>query len=251
MTGKYFWLKLKRDFFKRHDIRIIDGLPDGNGIILFYLKLLAESIDHEGKLRYSDKKPYTNEMLALVTETDKEIVTKAMQTLVEFELVEVLEDGTIYLPELKNMLGFETAWAKKKREYRTKHGQVEDKKKTKEGQKKDIVLNVSSMCPQNVRQEIEKEKELEIEKDIDIKRNVKEKTPRFIPPTVDEVRAYCLERNNGIDAEKFIAYYTSNGWKVGKNPMKNWKAAVVTWEKKNREITNTSYYAGNPFDGIK
>lgn len=75
---------------------------------------------------------------------------------------------------------------------------------------------------------------------------------KFIPPTVEEVRAYCLERNNGVDPEKFVAFYTSNGWKVGKNPMKNWKAAVITWEKKNREATaSTKYYAGNPFDGIE
>lgn len=54
---------------------------------------------------------------------------------------------------------------------------------------------------------------------------------RFTPPTVEEVRAYCLERKNNVNPEKFIDYYTSNGWKVGKNPMKDWKAAVRTWEK--------------------
>lgn len=54
---------------------------------------------------------------------------------------------------------------------------------------------------------------------------------RFKPPSVDEVRAYCRERKNMVDAEKFIDYYTSNGWKVGKNSMKDWKAAVRTWER--------------------
>lgn len=54
---------------------------------------------------------------------------------------------------------------------------------------------------------------------------------RFKPPSVDEVRAYCRERKNQVDAEKFVDYYTSNGWKVGKNSMKDWKAAVRTWEK--------------------
>ena len=48
---------------------------------------------------------------------------------------------------------------------------------------------------------------------------------------MDEVRAYCQERGNNVDAERFIDYYTSNGWKVGKNPMKDWKAAVRTWER--------------------
>ena len=54
---------------------------------------------------------------------------------------------------------------------------------------------------------------------------------RFIPPTVDEVRAYCEERNNDIDAEGFVAFYESKGWMIGKNKMKSWKSAVITWEK--------------------
>lgn len=54
---------------------------------------------------------------------------------------------------------------------------------------------------------------------------------RFIKPTVDEVKEYCEERKNNVDAERFVDYYTANGWKVGKNQMKDWKAAVRTWEK--------------------
>lgn len=53
----------------------------------------------------------------------------------------------------------------------------------------------------------------------------------FRPPTLDEVRAYCEERKNDIDPEAFIDHYTGNGWKVGKNPMKDWKAAVRQWER--------------------
>jgi hypothetical protein len=54
---------------------------------------------------------------------------------------------------------------------------------------------------------------------------------RFTPPSIDEVKAYCQERGNGVDAERFIDYYNANGWRVGKNAMKDWKAAVRTWEK--------------------
>lgn len=68
--------------------------------------------------------------------------------------------------------------------------------------------------------------------DIDNKlNNIIEKTSRFTPPTVEEVKAYCRERNNNVDAEKFVAFYESKGWMIGKNKMKNWKMAVVTWEK--------------------
>lgn len=54
---------------------------------------------------------------------------------------------------------------------------------------------------------------------------------RFIPPSLEEVQAYCRERNNNVDAERFINHYTSNGWMVGKNKMQDWKAAVRTWER--------------------
>lgn len=57
------------------------------------------------------------------------------------------------------------------------------------------------------------------------------KAKRVIPPTVDEVAAYCQERGNGLDPEAFVDFYASKGWMVGKNLMKDWKAAVRTWER--------------------
>lgn len=54
---------------------------------------------------------------------------------------------------------------------------------------------------------------------------------RFVKPTVEEVRRYCMERRNTVDAQSFIDHYDSNGWLVGKVPMKDWKAAVRTWER--------------------
>lgn len=64
----------------------------------------------------------------------------------------------------------------------------------------------------------------------------KEKRNRgMIPPTLEEVNTYCLERNNGIDAQAFIDFYESKGWMVGKNKMQDWKAAVRTWERKRKQ----------------
>lgn len=66
--------------------------------------------------------------------------------------------------------------------------------------------------------------------------NIKiEREKRFVPPTVEQVRSYCLERNNGIDPEEFVAFYTSKGWMVGKSKMKDWKSAVITWEKSRKK----------------
>ena len=62
-----------------------------------------------------------------------------------------------------------------------------------------------------------------------------EKTKRFYPPTLDEVKEYCEERKNNIDPMAFIDFYSSKGWMIGKNRMKDWKAAVRTWERKRKE----------------
>jgi hypothetical protein len=62
-----------------------------------------------------------------------------------------------------------------------------------------------------------------------------EKAKRFIPPSVEEVEQYCLERSNNIDAQSFIDFYESKGWMIGKNKMKDWKAAVRTWERSRKQ----------------
>ena len=59
--------------------------------------------------------------------------------------------------------------------------------------------------------------------------------PLFKPPTLEEVEAYCTERNNKINAQQFIDFYSSKGWMVGKNKMKDWKACVRTWEQRNND----------------
>lgn len=61
--------------------------------------------------------------------------------------------------------------------------------------------------------------------------SIKPPQKRFTKPTLEEVQAYCQERNNNVDAQRWFDYYSSNGWKVGKNPMKDWKACVRTWER--------------------
>ena len=66
---------------------------------------------------------------------------------------------------------------------------------------------------------------------IDIKKS-EGKTSRFTPPTIQEVKSFIDEKGYSIDAETFIAFYESNGWMVGKNKMKDWRMAIVTWSKR-------------------
>lgn len=78
-------------------------------------------------------------------------------------------------------------------------------------------------------------------KNIKEKENIKETTlkgskekplARFTPPTVEEVALYCQERGNSVNAQRFVDFYAAKGWKIGQNPMKDWKAAVRTWEQR-------------------
>ena len=74
------------------------------------------------------------------------------------------------------------------------------------------------------------------------------RSKRFVPPTVDEVSAYCQERGNCVDPQRFVDYYSSNGWMVGKNKMKDWKAAVRNWEQKDKQYGRpAATKSSNPF----
>ncbi len=178
---KYYWLRLQKDFFKRHDIRIVESMPNGKDYILFYLKVICESANHGGNLRFSETIPYSEEMLATITNTNVDVVRNAIKIFQELNMIEVLDNGTYFMHEVQNMVGYETEWAIKKREYRKKVNaqnvlQSENNaiKALKGGQYEDNVLNVRTnkgQCPKkedNVRQE----KEIEIEKEIDINNNI-------------------------------------------------------------------------------
>ena len=86
-------------------------------------------------------------------------------------------------------------------------------------------------CEQMEANATDKDKDKEKDKDIIINDNNK-KSRRFTPPSLQEVRDYCSQRGNKVDPEQFIDFYESKGWKVGAAAMKDWKAAVRTWEKR-------------------
>lgn len=153
-TKKYYWLKLKRDFFKRHDIRIIEEMPNGKDYVLFYLKLLLESIDHCGELRFSETIPYNEQMLAVITNTNIDLVRSAMKVFVQLKMVEMLDDETIYMTEVKKMVGSETASAERVRAHRAKLDE------------KQLLLQSNSDVTK-CNTEIDIEKELEIDTELE------------------------------------------------------------------------------------
>lgn len=208
--GRFYWLKLKKDFFKRHDIQIIESMPNGKEYVLFYLKLLVESIDHEGELRFSETIPYNVDMLATITNTNRDTVWNALKVFAEFGMIEVLEDKTVFMVEVHKMLGSaaDNDAANRKRRQR-------EREKTQALLQRDTSV---TKCHESI--EIEKEKEIDRE------------SKRFAPPSIEEVRSYISEKGYNVDAESFVSFYESKDWMIGKNKMKNWKAAVITWNKR-------------------
>jgi predicted phage replisome organizer len=157
-SKKYYWLKLKRDFFKRHDIRIIEEMPNGKDYILFYLKLLLESIDHEGTLRFSDAIPYNEQMLSVVTNTNIDIVRSAMKIFTELNMMEVMDDGTFYMAEVNKMIGSAVDSDAANRQRRCR-----------ERKKRALLQNVTdSVTKNNESKSIEKELEKDTELEVDV-----------------------------------------------------------------------------------
>lgn len=107
---------------------------------------------------------------------------------------------------------------------------------------------VPSTLPDTVPTQIREDKIREDKKEKEIN---KEKEKRFQKPTVSEIKEYCTNRNNNIDAQSFFDFYESKGWKVGTTPMKDWQAAVRTWEKRNGGNSNAVDYNGKDADKSK
>lgn len=215
---KYYWLKLDKNFFQQHDVRLIESMPNGKEMLLFYIKLLAESVSHDGNLRFSDEIAYDNEVLAGITNTDISIVESAMSLFEKFKLVEIKEDATITMTQIKDMTGSVTDWAEKKRRYR--------ETKTNEGQTEDTTRT----CPiRDKRQEIRDKNNIHVSK-------------KFTPPTLEEVKAYCHERGDKVDPKKFFDYFEAGKWHDSEGkPVRNWKQKVITWEKHAKPTTKTNY----------
>ncbi len=132
-TQRYYWLKLQENFFERDEVKIIESMPNGKDYILFYLKLMLKSINDSGKLMFKNTIPYTPDMLSTITGTNIDVVRVAVDTFIKLGLMEKLDDGALFMAEINKMLGTETEYAQKKREYREKKMSelLEDKAKTK------------------------------------------------------------------------------------------------------------------------
>lgn len=228
------WIKLSTDLFNNRKIKQIESLPDGDSIIVIWLKLLtlAGNVNDDGFIYFTKDIPYTDQLLA--TEFGRPVMTiqLALDTFIKFGMIEITND----LIKVSNWEKYQNI--AKLEELREYNRLAQQKSRTR---KKELVsknVNDMSMTCQEIVNDMSMTcqpcQDTDIDIDIDREIDISNKRKKFTPPSLKAVKAYCEERKNKVDPERFIDYYTSNGWKVGKNPMKDWKACVRTWERNNK-----------------
>ena len=223
---KYYYLRLKDNFFDSDELKILESMKDGYLYSNILLKLYLRSLKNDGKLVVNDRIPYNAEMLASVTGHQVGTIKQALSMFKELGLIEILGNGAIYMLDIQNFIGKGSTEADRQRLYDRRISDERKQKKLTQSRNLEEILKKST--PEI---EIELEKEIKIEKEIDSSASTTTKRKRFEKPTLSEIEQYCIERKNNVSAEHFYDYYESNGWKVGKNSMKDWKAAVRTWER--------------------
>ena len=299
---RYYWLKLKNDFFEGDEINWLEEQENGAVYILFYLKLCLRSLRSDGVLMRRVGKmeiPYDTKKLADITGTPLPAAETAMALLTSAGLVEVQENGALFMPQMEDMTGSETEKAAVMRKHRNSREEQKSDAKDPGGNIEGTLLPESSnivgtllpgasniegtmlpgasnivgtMLPETghivdteIEKELESESELESETEPEKESDADtesllyperdgapetrtttaaqagkgnfsgkrlDKAAQWVKPEPEEIAAYCAERQNGIDPEQFYDYYEANGWRMGQNPMRSWKAAVRTWERK-------------------
>lgn len=224
---KYYYLRLKDNFFDSDELKILESMKDGYLYSNILLKLYLRSLKNDGKLVVNDRIPYNAEMLASVTGHQVGTIKQALSMFKELGLIEILENGAIYMLDIQNFIGKGSTEADRQRLYDRRISDERKQKKLTQSRNLEEIFEKST--PEI---EIELEKDIEIEKEIHSSaKSTTTKRKRFEKPSISDIKQYCMERNNNVNAEHFFDYYESNGWKVGKNSMKNWQAAVRTWER--------------------
>lgn len=159
---KYYYMRLKEDFFENNDaVKLMESMPDGYLYSNILLKLYLKSLKRNGRLMFNDRIPYNAGALATLTGHSVGVVEKALDVFEQLDLIEILDNGAIYMLDIQNFIGKSSTEADRKREYRAK---IEAEKQLLiEGQASGQMSG--QMSGQNS-PEIEKEKEIEREQEI-------------------------------------------------------------------------------------
>lgn len=223
---RYYWLKLKSDFFTSKRIKKLRKMAGGDTYTIIYLKMQLLSIRSNGILKWTGLEDNFAAELALDLDESVEDVRMTLMYLESCGLIETSDNVNYFLPYVVENTGSENASAQRVRDFRERQKLL---------QCNNDVTEVKRQC--SVEKEIELEIEIEKDKEIDIK----QKPKRFTPPTLEEITEYCDSRNSPVDPKAFYDYYTAGQWKDAKgNKVQNWKQKIITWERKENNGRNKS-----------
>ena len=237
---RFYWFKLKEDFFSALHILALRRLPSGDSICLIYLRFMLLSLSNDGEIVHSGIFPAIETELALALGEDETLIKKALSALQRFNLVEKTESG-FRMTDFSKFVGSESASTKRMREHREKKisSEISPDLQNDDQQILSESAVLASHCDTDVtreshnvtfsatEKEIEKESELRAESE----KPARGRSGRFTRPSLDDVRAYCDERKNHVYPQKWLDHYTANGFMVGRSPMKDWRAAIRQWER--------------------
>lgn len=219
------WIKLTVDMFDNRKIKHLRRLPNGDCIVLIWVMLLtlAGRCNARGMVFLTEDIPYTPKMLANEFGLDESTVVLALKSFEELGMVSTTDNSFLLVngwEKYQNVDGME----KIREQTRNRVAKHREKQKLLPG---NVTGNVTvTQCNET---EEDKNKSKSRNKNKESEADKPPARHRFIPPTVNDVRAYCKDCGYSIDPERFVDFYTSNGWRVGKNPMRDWKAKVREW----------------------
>ena len=213
------WIKLSTDIFDNRKIKQIQKLPDGYAIVVVWVKILclAGCVNRNGDLMLTDEIAYTDQTLATEFDMPLPTIQAALDIFERFGMVEVTDNILC----VKNWAEYQSADGldKIREQNRLRNQKYRERKKIESGDVTHDVTMTQSSISISDSQSVSNSNSNNIIKG-------------FQKPTLSELQHYIREKGYHVDAEAFIAFYESNGWKVGKNPMKSWQSALVTWEKR-------------------
>lgn len=235
------WIKLATDIFDNRKIRLIEKMPEGDGIIVIWLKLLclAGTVNDRGYIYLTQDVPYTEEMLATQFDRPLAMIRLALTTFERFGMIEIV-DNFLLLP----------SWEK----YQNTDGldKIREQTRSRVAKHRELQKALPSECNVTVtlpvtqcnatEEEIDIDRDIkkeDIDKSISKKESVGKKVKAFSPPTLDDVKAYCKLRNNDVDPKRFFDYFNEGDWMDSEGkPVKNWKQKVITWEKNTKPVSS-------------
>ena len=235
-----YFMKLQANHFQRKEVRILESMTNGQLYSLFYLKLCLESLADNGYLRLTDEIPYNAEMLGGMTNTNVDIVRGALQACEALGLIQVLEDQTIYIKEVEAITGqiADNPNAERQRRFKARKRAEKAELQSQETGKIESVTKSNALVTPSVTENNEEYRYIEFRDNTKERKKKKERKDSAVtpdgslvsPPTIEEVKAFVMERGSAVNAIRFYNYYRARNWIINGVAVVDWRALLIAWE---------------------